>query len=350
MKPGELKKQFTRRDWQRADPPGDPFRIAAIGLGWFSREHALPALEESDFCTLSLGVDPGEKNRTEVSQTRNVPAISPEAFHEGSHVDVYDAVYVAAPNSYHLNYTETAARLGKQVLCEKPMEKTLDRSRAMVEAAKTEDITLMIAYRMQSEPAIRRMKEWLQDGLIGDPEIVHSSVSQQLLSIDDNPDQWRLDRELSGGGAMINLGLYPLNTTRFLLDENPEDVKAHADSSHPAFSEVEEKVTFQLTFPSGAVSCGSAQETAHRASHLSVVGERGRFHLQPAYAPWKDLTLTIETESMKTTITRTGINQLTEQFDYFGHSLQTSSDPHPSGEHALVDMEVVNEIYRMTSF
>jgi xylose dehydrogenase (NAD/NADP) len=65
-------------------------------------------------------------------------------------------------------------------------------------------------------------------------------MTQQLLKFIPDPNQWRLDPEISGGGAAMDIGLYPLNTTRFLLDEDPTAVTAVTNQRHEEFDEVDE--------------------------------------------------------------------------------------------------------------
>jgi len=335
-----------KRDWKTIDSIDELVRVAVVGLGWFSREHAIPALKQSRFSTATVGVDPLETNRNRASDAFEIETLSPEEFHDGSMVDRYDALYVAAPNNVHLEYARTGHRFEKHVLCEKPMEKNVDRSRKMVTTFQGADSIFMIGYRMQFEPLVRRMREAIRDGLIGEPELIHSSVSQHLLDIEPDPDQWRLKKEQSGGGALINIGLYPLNTTRFILDEDPVSVMGATGSDHEAFADVDEKVAFQCRFPSGAMAMCTAQESAVRGSHLTVIGTEGRLHLEPAYAPWRTLSLEVEGGGVTTTVERSDVNQLTEQFDYFSQCVHTDEQPGPSGRVGLVDMEIVRAIYK----
>jgi len=136
-------------------------------------------------------------------------------------------VYVATPNATHLEYVEAAAAQGKAVLCEKPLEATLDRARRLVAACREADAPLMVGYRMQTDPAVRRLRELIEAGVAGDVIHVHATMSQTMLGeLDGEEDQWRLDPELSGGGALMDLGVYPLNTTRFALGADPVRVSA----------------------------------------------------------------------------------------------------------------------------
>jgi len=151
-----------------------------------------------------------------------VTGVTPAEFRAGAVVDEYDAVYVATPNATHLEYVAAAAEQGKAVLCEKPLEATLDRSRRLVAACRDAGVPLMAGYRMQTDPAVRRLRDLLEAGVAGDVIHVHATMSQTMLGeLGSDHDQWRLDSELSGGCALMDLGVYPLNTIRFVLGADP---------------------------------------------------------------------------------------------------------------------------------
>lgn len=167
-------------------------------------------------------------------------ALTFEEFHNGDARDAYDAVYIVTPNARHLPFVETAATFEKEILCEKPMEATIARAERVVDICDEHDVTLMVAYRMHTEPAVRRAKDLIDQGVIGDPLFIHGNMTEPILELVPNPDQWRLDSELSGGCAVMDIGLYPLNTSRFLLEEDPVRVRGTVASVHEAFEDVPE--------------------------------------------------------------------------------------------------------------
>jgi xylose dehydrogenase (NAD/NADP) len=164
----QLVDDFQTRDWQELTETDDPVRFAMIGLGWWTREQAMPAVAAGDLCeaTTVVSSDP-KKARSVAADSETVErAITYDEFHAGAASDAYDAVYVVTQNARHLPFVEPAAQLGKAVLCEKPMEATIDRAERIVECCADNDATLMIAYRMHTEPAVRRAKDLLDAGYI----------------------------------------------------------------------------------------------------------------------------------------------------------------------------------------
>jgi len=337
---------FTDRDWQILDD-GGPVRFAMIGLGWWTREEAMPAIEKSDFCTTTVVVSGSEEKAQEVAlENGSVQhGITYDQFHKGTAADAYDAVYVCTPNATHTEYVETAAELGKDVLCEKPMAATSAGAREIVETCENVGATLMIAYRMQTEPAVRRARDVIDAGVIGDPIQVHGHMSDCVPNLIPDPDQWRFDPELSGGATLIDIGLYPLNTTRFLLNRDPVGVYADEFSEHEWFEGLDEHVSFQVEFEGNVSAVCTVSHNAYNASHLRVLGSDGEITIEPAFFPWDDRELTVRHGDSTGSIRFEQRSQMTEEFDYFAHCLLTGTEPVPDGQHGLLDIEVVESMY-----
>jgi len=343
-----LTENFDRRDWQELEETDDPVRFAMVGVGWWTREQAMPAVESAELCETTVLVSGDrEKAETVAADSETVEhAITYDEFHEGEASDAYDAVYVVTPNAKHLPFVETAAELDKAILCEKPMEATIERAERMVKVVDEHDATLMIAYRMQTEPAIRRAKEFIDDGLIGKPVFVNGNMTEPILELVPNPDQWRLDGELSGGCAVMDIGLYPLNTSRFLLGEDPVSVRGKVASVDEAFDDVpDEHGAFQLDFPGHVYAVCTASQNAYMASHISVIGTEGCLRIEPAFYPWDDRALTVSRGGTTFDVDFEGIDQMEEEFEYFAHCLLAGEDPYPDGEHGLVDIEAIKGVY-----
>ena len=175
---------FTRRDWQTLAPDDvdDPVRVAVVGLGWFAREWALPGISRSEFTDATVVTDVDAEAVDAVAADRDVRGVTPGEFRNGDAAADYDAVYVATPNATHLEYVEAAAAQGKPVLCEKPLEATPERAERLVAACDDAGVPLVVGYRMQTDPAARRLRDLLDAGFAGDVVHVHATMSQTMLS------------------------------------------------------------------------------------------------------------------------------------------------------------------------
>jgi xylose dehydrogenase (NAD/NADP) len=338
---------FTRRDWQTVEN-GGPVRIAMIGLGWWTIEETIPAVAETERCETTVLVSSSpEKAERVAAETETVErAITYDEFHDGAAADAYDAVYICTPNAFHLSYVETAAELGKAILCEKPMAATVETAADIVAGADEHDALLMIAYRMHTEPAVRRARELIRDGAIGEPVFAEGNMSQTMLEFIDDPDQWRLKEDLSGGASVMDIGIYPLNTTRFLLDVDPLRARGATASRSEHFSDVpDEFAAFQVDFESDVWGVYTASQNAHQHSHLRITGTDGQLRLEPAFFPWTERKLHLETDDGAATVEFEQVNQMVEEFEYFADCVLSGRTPYADGEHGLIDMYALDAIY-----
>ena len=338
---------YERRDWQTTDE--GTVRYALIGLGWWTTDVAIPAIERSELGEVTVLVSSSTEKAERIAEENGVErGISYDDYHDGAASDAYDAVYVGTPNAYHREYVETAADFGKAVLCEKPMESTVERAEAMVEHCEDADVPLMIAYRMQTDPAVRRARELIRDGVIGEPVTAHGANSQRLLEMIPDPDQWRLDPDVSGyGTSVMDLGIYSINTTRFLLDRDPVLAEARMTSTHEAFADVpDERSSANLLFEDDVHLVTTSSQNAQSDTQLKITGTEGQIELDPAFHGEARLhvargDLTVEVEHREFDAER----EVLELFDYFADRVLSGEDVGPDGRHGLVDMRVIEAIH-----
>jgi xylose dehydrogenase (NAD/NADP) len=334
---------LTHRDWDTG--ADDTVRFAVVGLGGFARNAALPAIADADYCEATALVTGSPETGERVAADVGAEAVlSYEAFADGEAADAYDAVYVATPNALHPDHAVTAARLGKHVLCEKPLGATVAGARRIVDACDDAGVRLMTAYRMQAHPAVRRLRAFLDGGGVGDPVQLHGGFVFPVLAGSRGPDHWRLDPDLAGGGALMDVGVYPLNTARFLLGRDPTEVSAFATGEGP-FAGVDERVAFDLRFGERTTASFTASFSGHADSRLSVVGESGRVSLSNAFSPGAERRLVVETADARATFDCPVVDEVCEEFDYFAHAVLTDGEMEPDGADGLRDVELMARTY-----
>jgi predicted dehydrogenase len=336
--------EFTAKDWPQAEE--GTVRFAMVGLGWWTLDYAIPATDVLDHLKTTVVVSSTEAKADRVAGEHETiqHALTYDEFQDGEASEAYDAVYVGTPNALHLPYVETAAAFDKAVLSEKPVEANAERAQELVETAS--DIFLGVEFRMHVQPAVRLMRELVADGFIGDPTHVHSDMAQLLLDINDDPDQWRLNPELAGrGGSVTDLGIYAIDTTRFVLGSDPVAVQGATWSGSEAFESIpDERAAFTLEFPDGVLAACTASQNAYNTSHLSVTGTEGRLLLEDAFLGGERV-LTIERGDTTVTTEFDQIRETRRSFEYFGDHLLTDTPILGDGEHALVDQYAVDAVY-----
>ena len=230
-------------DSKKPAPPEDRLGYAIIGIGELTAQELLPALRGSKFSRLCALVSDNRQKALEFALAHGLnehDVYSYDDFERLGERDDVRAVYIVLPNSLHRTFTERAAKLGKHVLCEKPLATNIEDAEAMIAACAAAKVLLMTAYRCQYTPQHWAARDLIQSGALGFVGLVQTINTQ----LEDDPDVWRLKRDLAGGGALPDIGLYCLNTVRFLLAEEPDEVFAHQFSTpdDPRFLEVEESV------------------------------------------------------------------------------------------------------------
>ncbi|AGB38897.1 D-xylose 1-dehydrogenase Gfo6 [Natronococcus occultus] len=348
MEPGSIRSyldSFSYRDWQESDEDAGPVRFAMVGLGWWTRDEAMPAVDRSTFCETTVVVSGSAEKAEEVAAEHEIveAGLTYDEFRAGERRDAYDAVYICTPNAKHLEHVEAAANHEKAVLCEKPMEATVERAEEIVDACEDGAATAMIAYRMHTEPAVRRARELVRAGVIGEPVHVHGDMSQSI--VDWGADQWRLDPELAGyGTSVMDLGIYSINTARFVLDRDPTTVQSMMHSDHEFFSEVPDEVAaFTVAFEDGVYATCTASQNAAQDSHLRITGSEGTILIEPAFHGESRLELAVDDASVAGDGPE--VDQMEEEFDYFADCVLSGREPEGTPAHGLVDMRTLAAIY-----
>ena len=335
---------LAEHDWERTD--GEPVRFAMIGLGWWTREQAIPAVEEADGAeTTVLVTSSPEKAADLADELDSVTAtLSYDEYADGDAADEYDAVYVCTPNALHRDHVEAAADHDKAVLCEKPLEANVEDAEALVEACEAAGVPLMVAYRVVTAPAARRARELIADGAIGEVVNVLGHMSDTVLD-SVGPDSWRLDPDLSGGTTINDIGIYPLSTIGFVLDETPRAVQATTTAAQEAFEGVDEHAAFTLEYSDSLLAACTVSHSADVTSSLRFVGTEGELALEGVFFPGTEKVLRLSRGGTEAEFRPDAPNQMTAEFEYFVDHLRGDADFEPDGQMGIDDMRVIEALY-----
>jgi predicted dehydrogenase len=257
-----------------------------------------------------------------------------------------EAVYIATNNGSHAHYAVQAANAGEHVLCEKPMANSVEECRQMLAACRASGVRLMIAYRKYFEPASLELKKLVRSGRLGRLKYIHSAFGIVIRGR-GKAGAWHLDPKLAGGGALPDVGVYCVNTIRWLVGEEPLEVSAYQWTTDPeTFSQVDENIAFRLNFPHGLVAQATSSFSAAQSSFLQVHGEKGWAALNPAY-PW---------DEERCLFGKTGdrwfekkfkiIDELSLELDAFADSIRRQREPEPNGVQGMRDVAVMEAIYQ----
>jgi predicted dehydrogenase len=266
-----------------AQAPARKLGVALCGLGSLATNQIAPALLKTRNCRLAGIVTGTPAKAAEWKQKYGLPDKSIYNYQTMSQLaknpDI-DIVYVVTPNALHLEHALAAAAAGKHVFCEKPMEISVERCQQMIDGVKKAGKMLGIGYRCQFEPNHLECVRLAKEKVLGDLKIIDANFG---FAIGD-PTQWRLKRELAGGGALMDVGIYCLQTTRMLTGEEPIWISATETKTDPVkFKEVDETISWQTKFPSGIIANCVSTYAANGLMGFRAATTRGFFGLEPAY-------------------------------------------------------------------
>jgi len=319
---------------------------AVIGLGRIAG-HFLPAVRGSANSQIT-GLVSGHRDKADkIAAEYGVPSSSIynyDNFDDIVHNPAVDAVYVALPNSMHAEYTIRAAKAGKHVLCEKPMSTSVADAEAMIAACKAANVKLMIAYRCHYEPTNLKAIQLIRDGALGQVQAISSTFGGNISA-----GEWRLNKQLAGGGPLLDLGIYSLNACRYLTGEEPAHISAFASTiDHDGrFNNVEENLTWSMTFPSGIVASCSTSYGAWMPDHYRVYGAKGWLQVDHAFT-YEGLQLRAEFSGAKIDEINPARDpsHFVAEAEHFSHCVENNLQPKSPGEEGLRDMQCMVQIYQ----
>jgi glucose-fructose oxidoreductase len=330
-----------------AAEPGRKLGYAVLGLGYYATQIIMPRFAECEHSRLVALVSGTPEKLKRFGDQYGVPEsarYSYETFDRIADNPDVDIVYVITPNSLHRTFTERAAKTGKHVMCEKPMATTAADCEAMIAACEAAGRKLMIGYRSRFQAHNIEAIKLIRDGSIGP---VRTVVADHGFTIGD-PTQWRLKKALSGGGSLMDIGIYSLNATRYLTGEEPVAVNAmeSTDRSNPRFKEVEDIINFQLLFPSGATAnCVSAYSA--NCNRYRVTGPKGWIEIDPATSyQGQAMRAQLNGQTGPREPAPAAKSQFAGQLDHFSECILGGREPIVSGQEGLKDLRLIEAIYR----
>jgi predicted dehydrogenase len=249
-----------------------------------------------------------------------------------------DVVYVVTPNALHAEHTVKAAKAGKHVLSEKPMEVSVAKCQQMIDACKAANRQLAVGYRLHFEPNTLECARLAREKTFGEAKIFQGGFG---FGIGD-PTQWRLNRALSGGGPLMDVGIYVLQAARFVLGEEPVLVSAVTTNTEPdKFRDLEESLTWQMKFPSGVLASCSTTYRINGMNDFKILATGGSFGLDSAFGYGGIHGRRSDGQE----IALPQVNQFAVEMDDFAQCILENRPTKVPGEEGLRDVKIMMAIY-----
>ena len=314
--------------------------VTLVGLGYYSTDLLAPALQLTKHCSLVGVVSRSPDKIQRWQQQYKIPernCYDYKSFDSIANNPDIDIIYIVLPPSMHADYVIKAANTGKHVWCEKPMAVTAAECKSMIDACAKNKVKLSIGYRMHHEPNTQRIIQFRKEKKYGDI----LNVSAAAGYFDSRTDHWK-QKKAMGGGSMYDMGVYPLNATRYVTGEEPIAVTAQQSTTRPEIcEEVDETMQFRLEFPGGIIAdCETSFGKDMNA--LNVKCNKGGYKLEPfqQYSGINGIT----TDGIK--LNATIPNQQAKQMDEDAIAILNKTPVLVPGEEGWKDIVVVEAIYR----
>lgn len=316
--------------------------IALMGLGQYSANQLAPALEHTEHCYLA-GIITGTPEKAESWKEKyNIPEkniYNYENFEEIAQNEDIDIIYVVLPNGLHADYVVRAAKTKKNIICEKPMATSVEDAERMLHACEENGVKLAIGYRLHFEPFNRRVMELGQEQVFGKVQKIEAKDSSDMTG--GNLDVWRLDKELAGGGPLMDLGIYCVQGAIYTVGKAPVAVTAEFGKvTNPTyFYDVEQSIDWQMEFEDGiTASCISSY--AEDEDMLSGEAENGWWKVSPAFGYDGK-----EGETSEGKMSFPNIYEQVRQMDSQAQSFRDNEESIVPGEMGLRDVKILMAIY-----
>jgi predicted dehydrogenase len=317
-------------------------RIGLLGASRIAETAVIAPLAKSDAFVVTAVAARDARRAREYADKHGIPSIAEDYAALMRREDV-DVVYNALPPSGHAEWTIAALEAGKAVLCEKPFALNAGQAAQMVAAAERTGNLLLEAFHYRHHAVIHRARAIVASGALG--RITRGEANFAIpIPKPDTPGDLRWTASL-GGGALMDLGVYPVHVLRTLIGAEPEvtGAKGRFDNG------VDVEMSASLRFPNGIeaeISCSMvAREMSLDAINLTLTGEAGSLNIVNFLAPQFGCGFTTTIDGVTTVEPVEGPTTYEAQLDNLRAVILDGETPVTGGHDSIANMTVVDAIY-----
>ena len=304
--------------YQPPPMPNQPIRWGILGNAKIGRDHLAAAIHQSlDGSLCAIASSNPQQARTEYRRYGDLHYFSD--YEQMLRSDVIDAVYIPLPNHMHHPWSLMALQCGKAVLCEKPMALSADQVKELIQARDRTGLLCAEAYMVVHHPQWQQLRQFIQRQELG--ELAQVSAA---FSFNNSEEIHNIrNQAATGGGALRDIGVYPLGTTRFVTDSEPKAVRAHIDWDNG----IDATARVDCDFPGFNLNFYCSMRMGLR-QEVVFHFQRGWLRLDAPFNPgvYQEPTWTIRDSRNNYRIQRFPlIDQYELQFSAFNHALLTGN-------------------------
>jgi glucose-fructose oxidoreductase len=314
--------------------------VALMGLGLYSRGELGPALRKTKNCRFAGVVTGSHAKGVHWSQQYGFPEKNIwnyDTMQELVGNPDIDIVYVVTPNGLHAEHVLAVAGAGKHVICEKPMASSVAECDSMISACQKADVRLSIGYRLQFDPHHIELDRVARDQDFG--VLTKLSGDQSWVFTER---AWRIEKSLSGGGPLMDVGIYVIQATCRAAMSQPISVTARElpKTKPELFNEVEEAIEWTMEFPGGVTATG-ASSYARNNNYFLAEGAKGWIRFDPAFG-YRGIRVT----SSRGPLDFPSVPQQSLQMDDFASCILTGRKTPVPGSMGRDHMAIIEALYK----
>lgn len=313
-------------------------RWGIIGCAGIAIRSVIPGIQQSERGEVVAVASRDESKAKQTAEKLGIPKAygSYEALLADGEID---AVYIPLPNHLHKEWTIRAAEAGKHVLCEKPFSMDTAEAAEMVEACARHGVTLAEAFMYRHHPRYKRIRDIIASGEIGALRGIHGTFT---FNSSGNTTGFRNKQEM-GGGALYDIGVYPISAARMLLEREPEAATVHAFFS-PEHGGVDMMASGLLEFAGGVALTFDCAMWAAGRNTLEVLGTDGRIELPSAFVcnPSAPSVFYVTSKSGRREEQIEPVNQYSLQSDDFAATVLDGAPSLFGADDPVLNMRVVD--------
>ena len=259
----------------------DAIRWGIIGTGTIAKKFAEDLVRMPEARLVAIG-SRTQKGADEFGKVFKIPHRHPNYGDLAANPEV-DCIYVATPHPFHYENALLCLNAGKAVLCEKPFAINSRQAENMIQLARGKNLLLMEAMWTRCFPVMHRLRELLQQRVIGDLQLVTADFGFRA----EFDSESRLFNPQLGGGALLDVGIYPVSFASMVLGE-PKEIDATATLGKTG---IDEQTAITLKYSGGPLAVLHTSIRANTSCEATMIGTRGRIRVHSPF--WKPSKMTI---------------------------------------------------------
>lgn len=315
-----------------------------LGAANIAVKKVIPSMQAGKFCEMTAIASRNPKKAEKAANDLGIPKFY-GSYEELLNDSEIEAVYIPLPNQLHIEWTIKAATAGKHVLCEKPLGMNAEEVRKLIKIRDKTGVKIQEAFMVRTHPKWLKVRELIRSGRIGDLQMIagfFSYFNDDKLNIRNKPEM--------GGGALMDIGCYCINLSRFIFEDEPRKVSSLIERDET--TGIDKLTSALLNFPKGqATFTCSTQLVPYQ--RMQFFGTKGRIEVEiPVNIP-PDTPTRIFIDDGKDlygknieTIEFSAVDQYTIQGDLFSKAILENSEQAISLENSFANMAVIDAVFR----